>query len=63
MAFNIFDSGSADHCFYLFNFRSLKINVPGACDLLFYEMSRLAEAADKKTMNLGLGINSGCSAV
>lgn len=58
-AFNIFDLGSADHCFYLFNFRSLKINVPGASDLLFYEMSRLAEAGEKRTMNLGLGINPG----
>lgn len=59
VAFNIVDLGSADQCFYLFNFRSLKSNVPGACDLLFYEMARLAVAEAKRTMNLGLGINSG----
>jgi hypothetical protein len=58
-AFNIIDSGSADHCFYLFNFRSLKINVPGASDLLFHEMTRLAEDGEKRAMNLGLGINPG----
>jgi hypothetical protein len=59
VAFNIVDLGSADHCFYLFNFRSLETGVPGACDLLFYEMARLAEAEKKRHMNLGLGINSG----
>jgi len=59
VAFNIIDLGSIDHCFYLFNFRSLKPNVPGACDLLFFEMARLAEAEEKKTLNLGLGINAG----
>jgi len=59
VAFNIVDLGSADHGFYLFNFRSLKLNVPGACDLLFYEMARLAEAKNKRSLNLGLGINPG----
>jgi hypothetical protein len=59
VAFNIVDLGSAEHCFYMFNFRSLKLNVPGACDLLFYEMARLAVEEEKRSMNLGLGINSG----
>ena len=40
-------------------FRSGKINVPGASDLLFYEMVNLAHTAGKKAVNLGLGINAG----
>jgi hypothetical protein len=59
VAFSIVDLGAADYCFYLFNFRSLETRVPGACDLLFYEMARMAEAGKKRYMNLGLGINSG----
>jgi len=59
VAFNIVDFGSADYGFYLFNFRSLKLNVPGACDLLFYEMARLADAKRKRSLNLGLGISPG----
>ncbi|MBI4963301.1 MAG: radical SAM protein [Desulfomonile tiedjei] len=59
VAFNVVDLGSADYCFYLFNFRSLEFNVPGASDLLFYEMAHLAEAEGKKAMNLGLGISPG----
>lgn len=59
VAFNIVDLGTADYAFYLFSFRSRKINVPGASDLLFYEMVRLAHAAGKKAVNLGLGINAG----
>ena len=58
-AFTIVDLGSADSAFYLFNFRSPRENVPGASDLLFLEMVKLAQAEGKKTINLGLGINSG----
>ena len=36
IAFTIVDLGSANYAFYLFNFRSLKENIPGASDLLFY---------------------------
>jgi len=58
-AFTIVDLGSADSAFYLFNFRLPEVNVPGASDLLFLEMVKLAQAEGKKTINLGLGINSG----
>ena len=58
-AFNIVDLGAADYAFYLFNFRSGKLNVPGASDLLIYEMVSLAQLKGKKAVNLGLGINSG----
>ncbi len=58
-AFNIVDLGSAYYMFYMFNFRSLVINVPGASDLLFYEMARLAETQGKRSMNLGLGMTPG----
>ena len=59
VAFNIVDLGAADYAFYLFSFRSRKINVPGASDLLFHEMVNLAHAEGKKAVNLGLGINAG----
>ncbi|MGD8714530.1 MAG: hypothetical protein PVG70_08325 [Desulfobacterales bacterium] len=59
VAYSIMDIGSADYAFYLFNFRSRKVDVPGASDLLFSEMISLAHAEGKKTINLGLGINDG----
>ena len=58
-AFNILDLGAADFAFYLFSFRSGKIYVPGASDLLFHEMLNLARRDGKKAVNLGLGINAG----
>lgn len=58
-AFTIVDLGSADYAFYLFNFRSPGEHIPGASDLLFYEMVRLAQSDDKKAVNLGLGIHRG----
>jgi hypothetical protein len=59
VAFTIFDLGSADYAFYLFNFRSRSIHVPGASDLLLCEMARLAVEGGKSHLNLGLGVNSG----
>jgi len=59
VAFTIVDLDSANYAFYLFNFRSTKENVPGASDLLFHEMVKLAQSAGKKAINLGLGINPG----
>ena len=59
VAFNILDLGAADYAFYLFSFRSRKLNIPGASDLLFHEMVNLAQAEGKKAVNLGLGINAG----
>ena len=59
VAFTIVDLGSANYAFYLFNFRSIKINIPGASDLLFREMVKVAQASGKRAINLGLGINLG----
>jgi len=59
VAFSIVDLGAADYAFYLFSFRSKKVYVPGASDLLFHEMVNLAHAKDKKFVNLGLGVNAG----
>lgn len=59
VAFNIVDMGSAHYAFYLFNFRWMKARVPGASDLLFHEMVRMAQAKGKMVLNLGLGIHPG----
>jgi hypothetical protein len=58
-AFTVVDTGSAESAFYLFNFRSDTINVPGASDLLFHEMVNLALSEQKTTLNLGLGVHPG----
>lgn len=58
-AFTIVDLGSADSAYYMFNFRSPEVPIPGASDLLLREMIRLARAEGKKALNLGLGINTG----
>jgi hypothetical protein len=58
-AFSIADLGSADYGFYMFNFRSLTEGVPGASDLVLYEMMRLAHLQGKRAINLGLGIHPG----
>jgi len=57
-AFSVVDIGSADYAFYLFSFRS-RLNIPGASDLLFFEMAELAAAEGKKAINLGLGVSPG----
>ncbi len=59
VAFTIADLGSAEYGFYLFNFRSRAIHVPGASDLLFHKMAEIAQAAGKRRLNLGLGVNPG----
>ncbi|MEW6530610.1 MAG: hypothetical protein AB1473_07225 [Thermodesulfobacteriota bacterium] len=59
VAFNVVDLGSASYLFHLFNFRATETYVPGASDLLFFEMVKMAESEGKSAVNLGLGINSG----
>lgn len=59
VAFTIVDLGSASYGFYLFNVRSLTDPVPGASDLLLNETVKMSVAAEKRALNLGLGINSG----
>jgi hypothetical protein len=58
-AFTVVDLGSADHAFYLFNFRSAEANIPGSSDLLFHEMVNMAQSNGKNAINLGLAINPG----
>jgi len=58
-AFTVLDLGSADYAFYLFNFRSAMLNIPGASDLLFREMASIAQSNGKKAINLGLAVNPG----
>ena len=59
VAFTVVDTGAADYAFYMFNFRSGEVHVPGASDLLFHEMVKLAENERKKAINLGLGVHAG----
>ena len=59
VAFSIVDMGSAHYAFYQFNFRSIKIAVPGASDFLLSEMVRLAQTESKQAINLGLGVHPG----
>jgi hypothetical protein len=59
VAFSIVDMGSARYAFYQFNFRSARITVPGASDLLFNEMVRLAQSEGKQAINLGLSVHPG----
>ena len=59
VAFSIIDMGSAEYAFYLFNFRFVQNPVPGASDLLFSEMVKMASREGKKAVNLGLGLNRG----
>ncbi|CAB1084382.1 hypothetical protein D1AOALGA4SA_11907 [Olavius algarvensis Delta 1 endosymbiont] len=58
-SFSIVDMGSLNNAFYLFSFRSGKLNVPGASDLLFQTMVDQAQAQGKRAINLGLGVNAG----
>jgi hypothetical protein len=59
VAFSIVDLGSARYAFYQFSFRSASLMVPGASDLLFNEMVRLAQSEGKQAINLGLGVHAG----
>lgn len=59
IAFDIAEFGARDYVFYMFNFRSGRYNVPGASDLLLYEMIKSAKEDKKSFINLGLGINKG----
>ena len=58
-AFTVMDLGSDEYAFYLFNLRSATGYVPGASDILFFEMVKRAQNSGKKAVNLGLGINEG----
>jgi hypothetical protein len=59
VAFDIIDGGAFQYLFYMFNFRDSGLSIPGASDLLFWEMTQIAHKQGKKWLNLGLGINDG----
>lgn len=59
VAFDIADFAARDYAFYMFNFRSQKLAVPGASDLLLYHIIERAQIEGKRYLNLGLGIDAG----
>lgn len=59
VAFDVADAGAAAYAFYQFNFRSRRLRVPGASDLLLHELVGAARAEGKSFVNLGLGISPG----
>lgn len=59
IAFDLADFGAAQYAFYMFNFRAMRYNVPGASDLLLAHIIERARAEGKCYVNLGLGIDAG----
>lgn len=59
IAFDIADFGSKEYAFYMFNFTSKEQYIPGASDLLFYEIVKASRDYGKRFINMGLGINEG----
>ncbi len=59
VAFDIAEFKSRDYSIYMFNFSSEALYVPGASDLLLFEVIQQAKTERKKYINLGLGINPG----
>ena len=61
VAFDVAEMGPKHYAFYMFNFTSHNRVVPGASDLLLWEILLQAKREDKHYINLGLGINPGVS--
>ena len=61
VAFDVAEMGPKHYAFYMFNFTSHNRDVPGASDLLLWEILLQAKREDKHYINLGLGINPGVS--
>ncbi len=59
VAFDIAEFGSSEYVFYMFNFSSKELSVPGASDLLLNELIKTAVQEGKSYINLGLGMNEG----
>ncbi|NLT94797.1 MAG: hypothetical protein GXW85_04570 [Clostridia bacterium] len=58
--YTIVDFSNGDYCFYMFNITGDKNNyVPGAADLLLYNLIEIAKNKGISKINLGLGINTG----
>jgi hypothetical protein len=61
VAFDVAEMGPKHYAFYMFNFTSHNRVVPGASDLLLWEILLQAKREGKHYINLGLGINPGVS--
>ena len=59
VAFDVAEFKPKDYALYMFNFGSGARYVPGASDLLLFEVIQQAKAERRKHVNLGLGINTG----
>jgi hypothetical protein len=59
VAFDIAEFTPKEYTFYMFNFGSDALYVPGASDLLLSEVIQEAKTVGKRFINLGLGINPG----
>jgi hypothetical protein len=59
VAFDIAEFTPKKYTFYMFNFGSDALYVPGASDLLLSEVIQDAKTVGKRFINLGLGINPG----
>jgi hypothetical protein len=59
VGFDVADFESRDYAFYMFNFRSRALYVPGVSDLLLHELIATAREKGKRFVNLGLGISEG----
>jgi hypothetical protein len=59
VAFDVAESGAKEHLFHLFNFSSRTCYIPGASDFLLNKMIGEASVQGKKSLNMGLGIDSG----
>jgi len=59
VAFDVAEFKPKDYALYMFNFSSDALYVPGASDLLLFEVIQQAKTERKKYINLGLGINPG----
>jgi hypothetical protein len=58
-AFDIAEFGAKHYAIYMFNFTSRRHSIPGASDLLLFEVIQIAKEENKEFVNLGLGINTG----
>jgi hypothetical protein len=58
-AFYVVDLAAAEFTTYLLGCHSKKNYVSHASDLLFFEMIKLSQEHQKKSINLGLGVNNG----
>jgi hypothetical protein len=61
VAFDVTEMGPKHYAFYMFNFTSHNRVIPGASDLLLWEILLQAKREGKHYINLGLGINPGVS--